>query len=158
MVTVLNEIEDAMRRLRLGQDDIALVPDEAGRVIVSALESHFVTTPGRRWWWEDFCFSTTSIHFLDQRGFTRIPIVVPDPDERVWFVVEETLLPSYPVYESTPRVVEQVIGECYGFEYYVVAKDLRWLVCENHHNCIIAIGTEVESRLRGAAPNPPQAP
>lgn len=52
------------------------------------------------------------------------------------------------IYETTPAVAQAVIGECYAFEYYVVARDLGWLVCENHHDVVIAGGAPVEERLR----------
>jgi hypothetical protein len=44
------------------------------------------------------------------------------------------------VYDATPAVVQQIIGECYGFEYYLIAKNLSWLLCENHHDMVIAVG------------------
>ncbi len=62
--------------------------------------------------------------------------------------MEDDQLPFYPVYEGTPEAIQAVIGECYGFEYYLVAKDLSWLICETHHDDMIAIGTEVEEHLR----------
>jgi hypothetical protein len=49
-------------------------------------------------------------------------------------------LPYFPVYDATPAVVQQIIGECYGFEYYLIAKNLSWLLCENHHDMVIAVG------------------
>jgi len=73
--------------------------------------------------------------------------IVPDPNERVWFIAEESRLPFYPVYEATPNAAQRVIEECYGFEYYLVAKDMTWLLCENHHGWLIGVGELICDRL-----------
>jgi hypothetical protein len=54
------------------------------------------------------------------------------------------------VYDATPAAAQAVIGECYGFEYYLIAKDLSWLLCENHHDTLIGIGEVVRSRIEKA--------
>ena len=146
--TVKDEIQDAIQRLGLNESDIKPLPDEKGRTIFNAALSHFVASGDRRWWWEDFRFPSTSVRFTDQKGFERLEKIVPNKKEKVWFIVEEDQLPFNPVYEATPESVQAVVGECYGFEYYLVAKDMSWLVCETHHDDLIAIGTEVEERLR----------
>jgi hypothetical protein len=74
--------------------------------------------------------------------------LVPDASEHVWFIVEDDSLPFYPVYDAIPRAISAVIGECYGFEYYIVQRDLEWLLCENHHNRMIGVGKNVEERFR----------
>ena len=73
--------------------------------------------------------------------------IVPDPSEHVWFIVEETNLPFYPVYDATTLAAQAVIGECYGFEYYLVAKTMTWILCENHHGRLIGVGNEICDRL-----------
>jgi hypothetical protein len=44
------------------------------------------------------------------------------------------------VYEGTVLGIEQIISECSYFEYYVVAKNFKWLMCETHHGEFIAVG------------------
>ena len=90
---------------------------------------------------------STSVTFSDQQGFRRLCSIVPNPEEHVWFVAEDDELASYPVYEATPAAAQQVIGECYGSEYYLISKDLAWLLCENHHDRLIAVGAVVEQRM-----------
>ena len=80
-------------------------------------------------------------------GWKLLAHVVPDPDQNVWFIAEDDQLPSYPVFDATPEAAGQVIGECFGFEYYLIAKDMTWLLCENHHDYLIAVGEPVASRL-----------
>jgi hypothetical protein len=142
------EIQDAIQRLGLNDSNIKLLPDDQATPIFRAAHSHFVASSDRRWWWEDFRFSATRVRFSDQKGFLRLEKIVANQEEKVWFIVEDDQLPFYPVYEATAKAIQAVVGECSGFEYYLVAKDLSWLVCETHHDQLIAIGEEVESRLR----------
>jgi hypothetical protein len=107
-------------------------------------------TGGRdvRWWWEWFTLPDASKKFDDGSGFRRLKEIIPNPEESLWLVAEDDQLPFYPVYETTAGAAEAVIGECYGFEYYLIPKDLSWIVCENHHDVVIAAGTPVGQRLR----------
>ena len=80
-------------------------------------------------------------------GWKYLSALVPNPNDSIWFIAEDDELPFYPVYEATPRAIEMLIGECSFFEYYLVAKDMSWLLCENHHDCLIGVGSQVTSRL-----------
>jgi hypothetical protein len=144
---VRDEIQDAIQRLGLADSDIKLLPDEEGSKIYYNALSHFVLSGDRRWWWEDFRFPATTVQVTDQAGFSYIEKIVPNKKEKVWFFAEDDQQPFYPIYEAIPEAVQSVIGECYGFEYYLIAKDFGWLLCENHHDYVIAIGTEVERNL-----------
>jgi hypothetical protein len=145
-MSIRDEIDDARRRLGLATDQLAEVPEDQARALTSAFLSRFTGGVDARWWWEHFTLPVASARFTDGKGFARIRSIVPDADERVWFVAEDDQLLYFPVYETTPAVAQQVIGECYYFEYYLIAKDLRWLLCENHHDTVMALG-DVHDRL-----------
>jgi hypothetical protein len=145
-MSIREEIDDARRRLGLSTDQFAEVEDGQARELTAAFLSRFTGGEDVRWWWERFTPPVASARFSDGKGFTRISVVVPDANERVWFVAEDAELPYFPIYETTPALAQQVIGECYGFEYYIIAKDLSWLLCENHHDRLIAVGA-VHDRL-----------
>lgn len=146
--TVVEEIERAKTNLGLTDALFHLLPENEAKQIVQAVQIHFVNSENRRWWWEDFKFPSVTSHFTDGRGFQQLALIVPDPTEKVWFIAEEDSLASYPLYEADTLTIQLVIGECYAFEYYVVDKDFRWLVCENHHNVILGIGDEVKKRIQ----------
>jgi hypothetical protein len=147
METVVDEIGRAAQILGLGPEQFRhLAPPEEETVYFSALK-HFVASDNRRWWWEAFRETGTSRQFIDGDGWKHIPGILPNPNEVVWFIAEESQSPNYPVFETTPRLASQIIGECYGFEYYLIAKDFSWLLCENHHDYLIAVGAAVERRL-----------
>ncbi|MFD1733286.1 DUF6756 family protein [Deinococcus malanensis] len=74
------------------------------------------------------------------------------PDERVWFVTEDwggtKRDGHYWVFEGQTRAITQLLQELFAFEYYLVAKDFSWLLCENHHNTLIGVGPTMVSRVR----------
>ena len=148
METVREEIRRAIAALEIPDDAVReLCDDDARRVLDDALRA-FVLGDNPQWWWESFNRPGVWASFAEGNGYQRISELVPDPDEEIRFVVEEDALAFYPVYQTSPRIAQAVIAECYAFEYYLIAKDLGWLLCENHHNCLIAIGEKVEAKLR----------
>lgn len=54
---------------------------------------------------------------------------------------------SVPRLSAVSRHAIDLIGECHGFEYYLIVKDLSWLVYETHHDVVCAVGEAVEQRL-----------
>jgi hypothetical protein len=147
METIVAEIERAVATLQLPSGAMEQLPPGQSEDVYFAALRHFVSSGDRRWWWEAFRNPGTSVAFEEGNGWRHIPTIVPNPHEAVWFIAEEDQLPHYPVFETTPHVASKVIGECYAFEYYVVAKDLSWLLCENHHNVMCAVGPSIEQRL-----------
>ena len=147
METIIDEIDRAVVTLNLSPEAMRhLQADESEKVFQSAL-NRFAASGDRRWWWEAFREQGASVEFKDGDGWKHLPQIAPNPSERVWFIAEDDQLSHYPVFETTPQVASAVIGECYGFEYYLIAKDLSWLVCETHHNVVCAVGQTVETRL-----------
>ena len=129
---------------------VRALPDSEGEHIYRKALRHFVPDGEPRWWWEHFA-SSTIVEFQAGGGWQHIPKFVPDSGERVWFIVEDDSLPFYPVYETTPSAISEIIPECYGFEYYIVQREFQWLLCETHHNSVIGVGSAVEEKLRAFA-------
>jgi hypothetical protein len=146
-MSVRDEIREAVRRLGLEDDEFAEVLDSEARRLFDSFLARFTGGVDMRWWWEHFTLPITTARFHDGKGFLRISELVPDPREKIWFVAEDDELPFFPVYDVTAAATQQVIGECYGFEYYLIAKDLTWLLCENHHDTMFAIGRAVQSHM-----------
>ncbi|WP_461535170.1 DUF6756 family protein [Spongorhabdus nitratireducens] len=145
MSQVLKEVEKAISKLGLS-NSVSLLVDEDG-FLYKELISHFVEGGDRRWWWEAFLQPSESLNSSDPKGFERLPELVPDPKEIVWFVVEDHHLAYYPIFEASTEAAVQVIGECFAFEYYLVPKDKSWLLCETHHNQIIGVGKQVVAEI-----------
>lgn len=136
MQTIVDEIQSASKRLGLASGELVLLaPADSDRAYRAALHQ-FVGTEDRRWWWEAFREPGVSVPFPAGDRWRKLPSIVPNPSEPAWFIAEDDQLPQYPVFETSAEVAARVIGECYGFEYYMVAKDFSWLVCETHHNSL----------------------
>jgi hypothetical protein len=151
METIVDEINQAVARLGLSLTAMRQLLEPHSTDVYDAALDHFVAAGDRRWWWEDFRQAGKSVSFDDGQGWRRVPQITPASDELIWFIAEDGSLPHYPVFETTPKIASLVIGECYGFEYYLIAQDLSWLLCENHHNVLCAVGALVEARLKMVA-------
>ena len=147
MDTTADEIQKAALTLGFDQKRFRrLSPVDAKPVFNSALRQ-FVPQGDPRWWWEYFPEST-SVYFAAADGWKVLSDLVPDADERVWFIAEDDASSEYPVWEASVRDIQAIVPECYFFEYYLIQKQFQWLICENHHNRIIAVGAEVEAKLK----------
>lgn len=149
MHAVADEIDLAIASLGLDGKVTRLSPPEAAKVNQAA-ESRFVVGGERRRWWEAFP-TAESVWFDDGFGYQRLPVLVQDASDVGWFIVAAAEPGPYPVYEASPADAVGIVGECSGFEYYIVARDLSWRVCENHYGCIIGSGTPVEAAIRRLA-------
>ena len=147
MSLVTEEIENARIALGLKESDIRLLSPEENANLYSELCSSFVKGGDRKWWWESFKDIEASCVVKDGMGYKIIPELVPDKNENLWFVVEEDQLEFYPIFETTASVAAAIIGECYGFEYYLIPKDKTWLLCENHDNRLIGVVNELIGKL-----------
>lgn len=147
MGSVKDEIRTALESLNISSVCFRELPDSEGEEVYRRALRHFVPEGKPRWWWEHFK-SGISVDFPSGDGWRHIPEFVPNACEHVLFIVEDDSLPFYPVYDATPFAITEVIGECYGFEYYLVERNFQWLLCENHHNRMIGLGKVVEDRMR----------
>ncbi len=134
------EVREAVKTLGLGPDSFRELTGAEETDLLGQFEAEFLTTPGLCWWWEAFRMPTTARQFTDGRGFERLTEIVPDPGQTVWLVVEEASTRGFGVFEATVEASQSVVGECAAFEYYLISKDFGWLVCENHHDVMIASG------------------
>jgi len=138
MCEVTDEIDRALESLRLKGKVTRLSRAEAEDVNRAVL-TRFADGKDRRWWWEAFTQSEF-VSFDEGPGYRHVLDLVRDVRERCWLIVESEDVGPYAVYEACPEEAASILGECFGFEYYLVAKDLSWLVCENHHGRIIGCG------------------
>ena len=144
------ELTRAVYDLALPRAQFRILPEEEAAPIIGCIEQHFVERPGLRWWWEAFRGTPIAqAHFADGTGWKHLTSIVPPGSGLVWFVVEES--PTFVLCEGNVDVIQSVIGECWGFEYYLVSQGLDWLVCENHSDVVCAVGEAVTDRLKQEA-------
>ena len=128
-----DEVTKAARELALLASKFRILSKQEAAPALAAIEAHFVKEAGHHWWWEAFRdLPMARTHFADGTGWSHLSQIVPPESGLVWFVLE-----------SSP--------ECWAFEYYVVAQSLDWLVCENHHDVVYAVGKAVAEKLARVA-------
>ena len=147
MSQITEEIQSAINSLNLNAL-VKRVDASIEEELFYDLLNTFVEGGDRRWWWE--AFKAPSDFFCPESGYEALTSLVPDIYEKVWFVVEDDQLSYYPIYEATTDQVVKIVGECFSYEYYLIPKDKRWLLCETHHNSIVGIGKEVIRKIEQA--------
>ena len=147
MTSVADEIKKAIDTLGLDETDFRKIAEEDSGKLINEFIETFVDGGDRRWWWEAFKMEPVQSITPRQNPYKLLVSIVPDPCEKLWFVVEDHSLSHYPVYEGNARVVTEVIGECFGFEYYLILKNMQWLLCENHHSMLVGSGEEIVNGL-----------
>lgn len=55
-------------------------------------------------------------------------------------------------YVGTPKAIIAAIGDSSCSEYVIAPPGLDWLICENHHQVMVAVGEPVASRFRTMEP------
>lgn len=150
MSETVEAIADVAVNLGLAEEDLRLLGVDERRHVLERLELNFVGEQGRTSWWEAFQHPFESREFRDGRAFERLDRIAPSCEQATWFVVEADSAPNFAVFATTVLTARRVIAECGFFEYYVVAQDLSWLVCENHHGILFALGA-ARSRLAALA-------
>ncbi len=142
---VQTEILAAATTLNLPPEQFHQLSDADAERVYRACLAEFVTAAFEpRWWWEHLREPRTQFYPKNGiLGFSLLPRLVPDPDAPCHFIAEDDDAPFYPVYLSTPCITASIIGECFGFEYYLISLDRSWLIGESHHDRIFGVGDAV---------------
>ena len=148
MGEVKDEIKSAIKTLGLSGKDIKLLDDATGEKVFTDCLNYFVKSGDRRWWWEDFKQRSFSFQETD-KPFELLNDIIPETKGNVWLIVEDDNEPYYPVYDTKPEIIKDIIGQCFAFEYYIIDKNKEWLICENHHNRLIGVGDKLRERNIG---------
>lgn len=118
--------------------------------IVARRTSLSMGASNRLWWWD--ALRPPVAHRVPPDPISFIQGLLP-PDEPIWFVAEDDggkRTGAFWLYEGTPSAACAVLRECPAFEYYIVEKKMGWLICQNHHGCVIASGEPIATVLREA--------
>jgi len=145
MSEIKKEIQRAIETLNLTEREVQLLPSDLGKIVFEECLAHFVRSGERRWWWEDFRQEVSFSIEDTELPFERLNEIIPDIESKVWLIVEDNYETFYPVYEIVAKKIKEIIGECFGFEYYIIPKNKAWLICENHHSRLIGIGLNLKS-------------
>lgn len=94
---------------------------------------------GSCWLWERFRPPATSVKAKKAWKYleTALPL-----DQSYWFLASEEN-GKYWAAEATGAAIVILLRKMYGFESYVIERNLEWILCHNHHNLLIQAGTGV---------------
>jgi len=145
MGEVNQEISKTIKTLKYSDEQIKLLDFNTCKELYYELLDFFVKSGDGRWWWEDFKQESFDFHEYE-RPFEKLNEIIPDLKKKVWLMVEDDQEEYYPIYDCEPSIIGLIIGECFGFEYYVISKTKDWLICENHHNRLIGLGQRLKER------------
>lgn len=147
MEDLRSEVSKALKNIGCSRDDFGLVNIIHWNGIEKRIAARFLHNGIRdmkyRWWWEH----------LNEPVISLLPYYVPDTilsivpnSEKVYFIFEDN--DKFWIYEGYVHAFHKLVSELYCFEYYVVSKKLNWMVCENHHACLIASGNEMVNKIK----------
>ena len=97
--------------------------------------------------WHGFWRAFNSLPSSNWQIVLPLSQLVPNQDEVVWFLVDLPGLSLWPVFEGSVDTVEKVVNQCRLVEYYVIAKDLRWVIAKSRHDELFANGETVENNV-----------
>jgi hypothetical protein len=139
-------INRAISVLALG-DQVRELSSVEAENLLQQIQINFLTRSNALFWWEHLSGEFERYTPPDDNAYQFVATLTPTPNECALFIADLTGS-AQTVYECVPEVVPLILGECPAFEYAVVAKDFTWLVIENHHGCLFAIGEVPMRRLR----------
>ena len=106
--------------------------------------------------WKNFSRPLISAPVSDWQIPVHLGQILPSTDKVAWFLVDLPLLSGRPIFEAEIGVIEEIVGKCRIFEYYVIAKDFSWVVAKNRHDEIFVMGEVVETNY-GKLKNQPDS-
>jgi hypothetical protein len=104
---------------------------EAAEVVARA-RANFAKDNRLSWWWEAFSKPVRQMGVEDGKPYF---LQYVRPDAECWLIIDDGFA-RFPVVETSAAVAEMLLGELPYIEFYLVGKDLDWLLAENHHGAI----------------------
>jgi hypothetical protein len=151
--TLRDTLNEATKSLALDAQRFRLLGPHEYEPVLRAVAEQFLDV-GRKGlnyyrWWENFKGSTAS--FQASNAYKLLAKLLPH-NQALWFIAEDSSKKNAPfwVYEADAEAIVQVLAESHQFEYYIVSKKRDWLLCENHHEVLMAVGEPMFEALNRA--------
>lgn len=144
MWTEREEVERAIGELGLSAALVAIPDVEAQRIYLE-IESRFADQKGARWIWEHLRGPCVSRTFEDDRAHERLVRLIPKGSV-VFFPGSDSDTVS--AYVGEIDAIVKVLADCPHVEYCIAPAGLEWLLGENHHRVMYAVGEPLASRLQ----------
>lgn len=131
------ELEDVIKNLGINN----YIVDRSEKIISEIKHTYVNGNP--RAWWLSLKHRHDIFSYTDDSGYKNISRIVSERlnseavlNEQVFFIADEDNEYMY-LYNIPLCFLVHIIEGCRYFEYYVVAHDLSWLICENDHGDLI---------------------
>ena len=99
------------------------------------------------WLWENLREPTTVL--ITQNPLDTLHIL--RQNEKYWLMIEDWYgtkkQGNYWLLEGQIHAIKKLLEELRHVEYYIVAHDFQWLLCENHHGAVIGSGNWICEQL-----------
>ncbi|MFJ4456723.1 DUF6756 family protein [Pseudomonas sp. NPDC089392] len=140
-LTLIEELHQAFSKQQLLRTE----PKHKKEVLLK-IQSAFIKGNPRAWWTS--LISKPKIHtFENNTGYLHLFELVPGPIENVWFIAdednEEKLLFCLPL-----KKIPSILEECRYFEYYIVDKQLSWMIAENDHGDLVFCSAPASHKIQ----------
>ncbi len=113
-------------------DLVELAEADAAAVVKQARTAFVAGNPSA--WWMALKRPATHVEVPSGPGFAYLRAAWPPGYARGFFIPEDDEAGAYRVFDASVDGVVTLLSESPFFEYYIVAKDFRWLLAEDHHN------------------------
>jgi hypothetical protein len=147
-----NSLLASARELGLPQDRFRQTPPGRYAEIVDRVLSTFVVDgPDRRrlvWLWEQLKRPTHS----SMRGPAyKLLQTLVDPTTRIWLLTEDWGRTKrdgcFWVFEGDVAAIADVLDNMHALEYYLVSRNIDWMLLENHHDVVVGAGEWIVEKL-----------
>lgn len=145
-----NKVLEAARELGLGAESFRQVGAAQWEALLRRVFERFSTTSdtGVTWLWSHLKEQGVSVK--TDNGLRDISALCP-ANGNVWLLVEDwdgtKVHGHYWCFEGAYAAAVAVLSHCHAMEYYIIDRELRWMIVENHHDVLIGIGEPAESFL-----------
>lgn len=124
-------------------------PGQWEQVLKSILKKFAnISDTGATWLWQHL--KNHGVSFQTENGLNYIGSLF-EPDIKIWVIFEDwdstKKHGNYWVFEGNYGATIDVLNNMHGIEYYIADRNLNWMIMENHHDTLIAVGEPAESRL-----------
>jgi hypothetical protein len=134
MWTVDQVVDEALLNLSLPPSDVRELAREEAQIIVDRAKERFVSGNPRAWWLSLKLPHETAAA-ADFDDFNFLELWWPSTEGACYFIPENESK-ELRVFEASLKGVKAVLGECSFFEYYLIGKNIDWLIAENDHSAL----------------------
>lgn len=131
-----SELFNALRKCGLSDHE----PKNKHELLQKIQNAFIIGNP--RAWWTHLRPKPLVRNYEDDDGYLHLGEFAPPSTNYVWFVVDEDNEKKY-LFDIPITSIPNVVKDCRYFEYYIISKDLSWLLAENDHGSLLFVNRNI---------------